>query len=44
MGQFLIALVLMFAVVVPLVGWAVRKDRRRRHVGDSALHEKEGVA
>jgi len=44
MRDLLLALVVMFAVVVPLIGWAVRKDRRRRHTGDSALHEKEGVA
>jgi hypothetical protein len=44
MRDFLLALVLMFVVVVPLIGWAVRKDRRRRQTGDSSLHEKEGVA
>lgn len=30
MGELAFALLLMFAVVVPLVGWAVRADKRRR--------------
>jgi len=39
------ALVLMVVVVVPLVAWAVRADRRRRlEAGDSPGAGKEEVA
>jgi len=43
--SLLIAIALMALVVVPLVGWAVRKDRRRRlEAGDSPGTGKEEVA
>ncbi len=43
--SLLIALVLMVVVVVPLVAWVVRADKRRRvEAGDSPGTGKEEVA
>ena len=45
MVEFLIALVVMVAVVVPLMVWAVRADqRRKRQVADPLGIGKEEVA
>lgn len=40
MADLALALLLLVVVVVPLIGWAVRKDRRRR-AAEPALREKE---
>ena len=43
--SLLLALVLMVVVVVPLVAWAVRADKRRRlETGESPATRKEEVA
>lgn len=43
--SLVIALLLMVVVVVPLIGWAVRKDKRRRlEAGGSPGAGKEEVA
>jgi uncharacterized Tic20 family protein len=43
--SLVIALVLMVVVVVPLIGWAVRKDKRRRlEAGGSPGTRTEEVA
>ena len=45
MTDFLIALVLMVAVVGPLLAWLVRADKRRRlEAGESTGIRKEEVA
>ena len=42
--SLLIAVVIMALVVLPLIGWAVRKDRRQRQAEDSPGIGKEEVA
>lgn len=43
--SLVIALLLMVVVVVPLIGWAVRKDKRRRlEAGESLGTRTEEVA
>ncbi len=41
MADLAVAVGLLIVVVVPLIGWAVREDRRRRRTAEAASREKE---